>query len=407
MKILHINYSETIGGAAIGANRLHKALLKLNVNSEMLVVDKSTNEKNIHGPKTSLEELISKSKKIFSRFIKRKFIKTNNKETFSFNYFNSNILDKINLINPDVVHIHWIGNEMISISQLKKIKRPIIWTFWDMWPFCGAEHYTYDKRYSDGYTKYNRPNYEKGLDLNKLIWNYKKNNYNFQFTINAPSKWLYGEIKKSKLTKDKDIINIPPNLDTNIWYPHEKKFSREIYQLGKNDKILLFGSSTGANYRKGFDFLIDLFEQKKFNNTKLIVFGEKPKNLDKLKIEHSYIGQVNDDRALSLLYSSADVLLMPSKLEVFGQVGLEAQACGTPCVVFENTGLVDFVKHKQTGWVSKYLNINNYAEGINWILENEERYLSLVKKGVELVKENFDDNLIGKEFIKEYQKLIN
>ena len=144
-----------------------------------------------------------------------------------------------------------------------------------------------------------------------------------------------------------------------------------------------------------------------FNNTKLIVFGEKPKNLDKLKIEHSYIGQVNDDRALSLLYSSADVLLMPSKLEVFGQVGLEAQACGTPCVVFENTGLVDFVKHKQTGWVSKYLNINNYAEGINWILENEERYLSLVKKGVELVKENFDDNLIGKEFIKEYQKLIN
>ena len=407
MKILHVNYSELIGGAAIGANRLHKALLKLSINSEMLVVEKSTNEKNVHGPKTSLEELISKSKKILSRFIKRKFMKTSNKETFSFNYFNSNFLNKINLINPDVVHIHWIGNEMISISQLKKIKKPIIWTFWDMWPFCGAEHYSYDKRYSEGYTKINRPKNEKGLDLNKLVWEYKKKNYNFQFTVNAPSKWLHDEIKKSYLIKDKKIINIPPNLDTNIWHPYEKKFSKEIYQLEPNNKILLFGSSTGANHRKGFDFLIELFKQRKFDNTKLIIFGEKPKKLNELKIDHSYIGQINDDRSLSILYSSADVLLMPSKLEVFGQVGLEAQACGTPCVVFENTGLIDFVRHKETGYVSKYLNVNDFADGINWILENDIRYTSLSKKGVELVKERFDDNFVGKQFVKEYQKLLN
>ena len=174
MKILHVNYSEIKGGAAIGVNRLHKALKKEGINSEMLVIEKSTNDQEIHGPKSSFEELFSSSKKILSRFVKRKLIKTDNKETFSFNLFNSNILKKINLINPSVVHLHWIGNEMISISQLKRIKKPIIWTFWDMWPICGAEHHSYDKRYIDGYTKYNRPNYEKGFDLNKFIWNYKK-----------------------------------------------------------------------------------------------------------------------------------------------------------------------------------------------------------------------------------------
>jgi len=204
MKILHINYSELNGGAAIGANRLHQALLKLNINSEMLVVERCTIEPFIHSPKNSVEELIYQLKKILARFIKRKLIRTNNKETFSFNYFNTNILNKIKLINPDIVHIHWIGNEMISISQLKKIKKPIIWTFWDMWPFCGAEHYSYDKRHLNGYSELNRPETEKGLDLNRFIWNYKKKHYEFKFTINAPSNGFMMKLKKVNLLKIKE-----------------------------------------------------------------------------------------------------------------------------------------------------------------------------------------------------------
>jgi glycosyltransferase involved in cell wall biosynthesis len=407
MKILHVNYSEINGGAAIGVNRLHKALKKKDINSEMLVIEKSTNDPNIHGPNSSFEELFSSSKKILSRFIKKKLIKTNNKETFSFNLFSSNILKKINSINPSVVHLHWIGNEMISISQLKKIKKPIIWTFWDMWPICGAEHHSYDKRFIDGYKKNNRPDHEKGFDLNKFIWNYKKKNYDFEFTVNAPSKWFYNEIKKSLLIKDKKIINITPNLDTNFWHPKDKQFSRDIYQFDKNDKILLFGSATSTNHRKGFDFLIKLFEKKKFINTKLIIFGERPKNLDKLKIDYKYIGKISDDVALSTLYSSADILLVPSMIEVFGQVGLEAQACGTPCIVFENTGLIDFVKHKETGYVSKHNDIDDFFNGINWILEKDVRYREISAKGTKITKESFDDEVIVKQFIKEYKNLLS
>jgi len=69
MKILHVNYSDTVGGAAIGANRLHRALMKNSVNSEMLVIERSSNEQNIYGPEKSLEQLISSSKKIFSRLL--------------------------------------------------------------------------------------------------------------------------------------------------------------------------------------------------------------------------------------------------------------------------------------------------------------------------------------------------
>ena len=40
-----------------------------------------------------------------------------------------------------------------SINQISKIKSKIVWTMHDMWPFCGAEHYTSDERYKRGNTK--------------------------------------------------------------------------------------------------------------------------------------------------------------------------------------------------------------------------------------------------------------
>ena len=74
---------------------------------------------------------------------KKFFYGFDGKYSHSLNIFNSNILAKINNINPDIVNLHWINNELISIKQISKIKQPIVWTF-DIWPMCGGEHYVSD-----------------------------------------------------------------------------------------------------------------------------------------------------------------------------------------------------------------------------------------------------------------------
>ena len=107
-----------------------------------------------------------------------------------------------------------------------------------------------------------------------------------------------------------------------------------------------------------------------------------------------------------MLYSAAHIMLVPSKIEIFGQVGLEANACGTPCIIFENTGATDYVKHKFNGYVAKYLDINDYANGINWILTDEERYKKLSTNASENAKKNFDDKIISEKVLKSYQNLI-
>lgn len=404
-KVLHVNYSDIIGGAAIGVNRFHQALLKSGVDSKILVCDKNSNDDKILGPTSTVELLFNQFKIGFSRLVKRKLIHTENKETFSFNFFNTRILDRINRQDVDVVHLHWIGNEMISISQLKKIKKPIVWSFWDMWPICGAEHHSYDERYSHGYTKLNRPLNERGIDLNRLIWNYKKKNFNFKYTITSPSKWFLNIVKKSKLHKEKKIVHLPLNIDTSIWKPRDVKYSKDFFNLDNNKKILLFGSATSTNDRKGFNFLIKLFKEKNFKNCKLLIFGEKPKNLDQLNVDYTYVGRVKDIYSLNMLYSLSDLLLMPSKIELFGQIGMEANACGTPSVIFEDTGATDYVKHLKTGYISKYLDLHDYANGINLLIKDKDLYKQISYNCREYISENFSNDKISKRLIEIYSEV--
>ena len=177
MKILHINFSDSGGGAARAVLRLHNELLNKNVDSYILVREKLTNNKNIMGPIQKIDLITINIKKKLSRNLKF-FFKTTNTNTHSLNLISSGIIGQINDFKPDYVNLHWLGNETISIKEISKIKSKIVWTLHDMWPFCGAEHYTNDNRYVEGYTRLNRPIYEKKLDINKYIWLQKKKYFN-------------------------------------------------------------------------------------------------------------------------------------------------------------------------------------------------------------------------------------
>ena len=407
MKILHVNYSDAKGGAAIGVKRFHKALLKSGVDSKILVCEKNSVDENVFGPTSTFEILFNQFKISLSRFLKRKLISTKNKETFSFNFFNTNILGKINKYDADVVHLHWIGNEMISISQLKKINKPVVWSFWDMWPICGAEHHSHDERYIEGYNKLNRPIDEGGLDLNKFIWNYKKKNFDFDYIVTTPSKWFFDVVNKSSLHKKKELIHLPLNINTSEWKPRNIEYSKDFFNLNGDKKILLFGSATSTNDRKGFDFLKKLFKEKNFEKFKLIIFGEKPKNLDELNIENKFVGRIQDVYTLNMLYSLSDILLMPSKIELFGQIGMEASACGTPCIIFENTGATDYVKHLETGYISKYLDVEDFAKGINFLMSDEGSYKKISHNCREHILKNFNAAKISKKLIDIHSKFKN
>jgi|TARA_B100001964_G_C14239550_1_gene604270 glycosyltransferase involved in cell wall biosynthesis len=409
MKILHINYSDINGGAATVSNRLHISLLKNKVNSWLLVNEKLGDIEKTVGIRSSYETKIHKIKKIFAKEI-TKFFNTKNKYSDSIAFFNSNLIKRINIINPDLVNLHWICNEMISIEQIAKIKKPLVWTLMDMWPFCGAEHYATDNRFLEGYNKNNKPLDTKFIDINRWVWNRKKKILDFDFNIVCTSKWLANKAKESILFKNKKISVINPNIDINEWKPIDKQSARKILNFELNKKYLVFSAMNGTNdFRKGFDIFLRAVEILKINKNDLhlIIIGDaNSKNLINSDIKYtSHKIYYSNTLSLRLLYSASDLLVVPSRQEAFGQVATEAGSCETPSIVFKNTGLEDIVDHKINGYLANYLSFEDLASGIEWSLDDANNYKIGKNARKEIIKK-FSNEVIANKYKELYLSLI-
>ena len=209
-KILLLNYSELNGGAALACNRLHQGLLKRKIQSLLLVNEKITNSPNVLGPANQKEIFFIFLKKIFIKLINF-ILKKNIGYFFSMSLFKSNILKKISKLNPEIVNLFWVNNEMLSIEQIKKINKPLVWTFVDMWPFLGTEHYSLNPIYFKKNFKVNNKNFF--YYLNKWTWERKRKNFNFNFEIVVISKWLATLVKRSIIFRNKKVHIIYPGLD--------------------------------------------------------------------------------------------------------------------------------------------------------------------------------------------------
>ena len=407
MKILHVGYSDILGGAAIAMGRLHKAMLSNGINSEALVLKKLNNHLKVTG--ASKNEILFNEIKIKLARQKKYFYKSDSKYSHSINLFNSNLLKKIEKIKPDIVNLHWINNELISIRQISKIKVPIVWTFNDMWPMCGGEHYVSDERFINGYDKSSKRVDEKGVDLNKYIWCLKKKYLKKKINhIVCISNWLKKSAEKSYLFKDNPISYIPCTIDNKEWKPLNKLKARKELGLPENKMIYLFISTNGEkDKRKGYEFINKYFENKTKDNNLLIKIGNNTKKNYNFEINLNSFN-FGDYKKLGRYYSACDILMSPSALEAFGQVAIEAASCGVPTIGFKNTGLEDAVTHLKTGYLANYLDQNDFNYGVDFLskkIKDNPQYF--YKNSIKFVNEKFKEDIIAEQYKRIYEGILN
>jgi glycosyltransferase involved in cell wall biosynthesis len=118
------------------------------------------------------------------------------------------------------------------------------------------------------------------------------------------------------------------------------------------------------------------------------------------------VGYLSDDITLRLLYSAADVFVIPSRLENLPNTGLEAHTCGTPVVAFNIGGLPDIVEHLVTGYLANPYDTVDLAQGIKWVLDQRQSG-SLGLKARERAVERFSNHMIAEKYITLYKKVIN
>ena len=412
MKVLHIGYSDKMGGAAIAMMRLHQSLKINNIESKVLVGEKLTTDNDILGPRTYFEKNVNEFKIRLARQ-KKYFYNHNGKYSHSLNLIRSNIISRINSINPDIINLHWINNELISIKEISRLKKPIIWTFNDMWPMCGGEHYSEDNRNKYGYDKTIKRSDETGIDLNKYLWKLKQKYWKKKINhVVCISNWLKLKAEQSSLFKNSSISYIPCTINLNEWTPVNRNSARKKLNLPKDKLILLFMSTNGIkDKRKGFNYIKYFLDNiaKTNRDVLLLNIGKDENNILKsdkiININQSFNG---DPSILKFYYSASDVLLAPSILEAFGQVAIEAAACGTPTIGFKETGLEDAILHNKTGYLCEHLDQKDFDQGLNWIIEKIEKNKDYFKiPCISFVKDNFSPEIVSKKYLDVYERVLN
>ena len=105
-------------------------------------------------------------------------------------------------------------------------------------------------------------------------------------------------------------------------------------------------------------------------------------------LRNYFFGETQEEE-LALVYSAVDLTAVPSLQENLPYVVLESMACGIPVIAFNIGGIPDMIVHeKMVIWLTPY-EAKEFAKGIGWILENEERHRRLGVEARRKVEEGF------------------
>jgi glycosyltransferase involved in cell wall biosynthesis len=410
IKVSHLSYSDNNGGAARAAYRIHRSLLQQRVDSILMANAVILDDWTVQSPSSKWAKLNARTRPHVGVLATR-LLKTSNQVIHSPALLPSGWPARIDSLNPDIVNLHWVNSEMLSISDIGKLRKPVVWTLHDMWAFCGSEHYTEEFRWKNGYYKNNRPTHESGLDLNRWAWTRKRKYWPKPMHIIAPSYWIADCARQSALMKEWPITVVPNAIDTDLWRPIDKSFARELLGLPLDVPLLLFGAIGGkSDPRKGFDLLQDAlkFLSSDLTGMELVIFGQlAPKIGLDLGFPIHYVGHLQDEISLMILYNAADALVIPSRQDNLPNTGLEAHACGTPVVAFDTGGLSDIVSDRHTGFLAKAFDVTDLARGIAWVLKNSSRLTRLRSAARSRAVERWSYEVISKKYIQVYRRAMN
>ena len=374
--------SKNEGGANIAAIRIANILAK-----RFLV--------NIIQPKKDLSHYI---KNILSKIIIKIFIGRTA-------FLNSlNIFDNIdtNKIDNEILNIHWIGKETISLNTLIKKKINIIWTLHDMWPLTSTEHFVDDSKIK----KYSEKNLKENF-LKSIIFKKKRELFNSKkVKLVTCCKWLENIARKSNHTKKLNIKTIYNPIEIEIWKRKNQSLSKKKLKLNLKKKFILFGAHGGlSNPRKGGDLLLKSIEKIKFflikENFEIIVLGGKSNYEEKYNGVVFNFRKYEQSKEKQVLYHSAvDLTLSCARAEALPQFLVETILCKNPVVTFNIGGINEIVSHKENGYLVNQSDINDFSKGIKFIIENKKN-LNL-ERNIKFIKNEFSE----KSVLKKYNEII-
>ena len=320
----------------------------------------------------------------------------------------ANFIEKVEKIDPDIIHLHNIHGYYVNIELLfkyiKEANKPVVWTLHDCWAFTGhCAYFDYigcDRWKTGCYECPQKKTYPSSILIDNSKRNFERKKELFtgikNMVIVTPSRWLAGLVKESFLSKyPVKVIN--NGIDLEIFKPMESDFRK---RYGLENKFIILGIANVWDRRKGYDYFIKLSETLKQDEI-IVMVGLTEKQKKNLPKNIIGITRTNNVKKLAEIYSAADVFVNPTLEDNFPTTNLEALACGTPVVTFNTGGSPECID-ENCGVVVEKGNLKELVNVLK-IIKSKGRS-SYIWQCVERAKKLYDKNNKYNEYLFLYKK---
>lgn len=415
MRVLLVNTSDSAGGAAIAARRLLAALNNHGVQATMLVRDKETDNLRV--------KVLPPSPLLRAKFVMERA------EIFAANGFSRENLFAVDhgthgyditslpeFKQADVIHLHWVNQGMLSLSDIRKVLtsgKRIVWTLHDMWPCTGVCHQAAD---CEAWLQEcgNCPQLRGGgsdNDLSHTTFLRKQKTYAAgRIHFVACSDWLADIARRAPLLKGHKVESIPNPIDMNFFRPGNKREARQQLGLPQDKKLILFVAFNATDRRKGIDYLkeaVSILRNKYGHVTDELAVVPVGRDAEALRGQFAcdVLPQpyVTDEETMRNLYNAADVLAMPTLMDNLPNTIVEGMACGLPCVGFNVGGLPQMIDHGVSGYLARFKDADDFAQGLTQILfsQNNQTFVQATRRKA---KRHYSEQAVATQYIKIYEQ---
>lgn len=285
------------------------------------------------------------------------------------------LLQKLDELQPDVVHLHNIHGYYVNVEMLfqwlsSHEKVQVEWTLHDCWAFTGhCAYFTYVKCAQwQAHCAYLKPcpqlrTYPKTFSSSSSCrWSFEHKKDAFtsipteRMKLITPSKWLANLVKQSFL-RDYPVEVRHNTIDTTVFKPTPSDF-RERFGIG--DRFMVLGVAAQWGPRKGLDDFVCLAQELDSDKYVIVLVGLTRKQIKKLPSCIISLPRTDGPQDLAKIYSTADILFNPTKEDNFPTVNLEAEACGTSVITYDTGGCRETIKSNKSHTISDYNEIFKY-----------------------------------------------
>jgi len=318
------------------------------------------------------------------------------------------------IVGPgEVAHLHWV-TLMFDLQRFTRglaDDQPVVWTLHDENPFTGGCHYSWG---CTGFTRdcrqcpQLRPPWSSFVAARHLDRVKRAMERFSNLHIVADSHWLESQARKSSaLRAARSFRTIHYGLDHHRFQPGSKSAARAALGIDDQAFVMAFGAQHLSLRRKGGAVLREaVAESAPLKDSTLILFGSHGEFFAGTSLRTVDLGGDANAAKLVNVYNAADVFVMPSLEEAFGQTALEALACGTPVVGSATGGIVDMVQEGKTGLLVEPGSVAGLRRALEWCQANREDLKRMGAEGRKLVERQFTLDHQAKAYVGLYRDIL-